>query len=834
VPHAGVIIPPGRELLAELQGLPRDAELVVFEADARTTESARSMTSSSRAADVRASRRLMLAGGQLSRVRRCLPDRRCTQPDQSGTLTSEQPPWEPCRHGGCAGVRLRSSDWCFAHAAEQAPDALDAELKRIHAEGRVDLRGVVISKELLSQVLQVMPQEKGRPVFTAARFDKAIFENDVVFIQQIFYGPARFGGASFQGHAWFSSATFYGETWFGGASFHGSASFGKANFRWPAGFDEARFAKKAEFDKARFAGEARFGRTQFTADAGFEDAWFAEGASFDRAAFSTNARFDGAEFLGAARFEAAEFTGNAQFMSAQFIGEARFDKARFTGDAQFDMAQFNGPTSFGESRLSKGAGFNQVQFAGPMWFTESYFGEDAWFDKAEFNGDASFNGTQFAGTAVFGETRFSGDAWFERAEFTKDALFSMAQFTSDAGFSEAHFIRDAWFDDAQFAGDARFDEAQFGGTVSFPRTQVAGDAQFRGARFARPLELGPLLVLGTLNLASARFGDTLAVAAAAARVRLDRAACAAEVSLQLRYAEVALDGARFVEPMTLGAADPFTWPTDLGPGGFDETTFALLERSPTLRLLSVRATDVAHLVLTDLSLAPCHFAGAHHLDQLRLEGTISFAQPPRGLRVGRTWPLVWWWTRRQTLAEEHTWRATSPKGTGWHGPKTQSPTWLAEATGPPRVIGPERLAGLYRALRQAQESRKNEPGAADFYYGEMEMRRLAATTPWAERVILFFYWLMAGYGLRGLRALTALGTVVVALAVLFHTVGFSPSRSVPSWWDSLLYTAGSTVSINDDTMRLTAWGKLLRILLRLLGPLLLGLALLSVRNRVRR
>jgi DNA invertase Pin-like site-specific DNA recombinase len=30
---------------------------------------------------------------------------------------------------------------------------------------------------------------------------------------------------------------------------------------------------------------------------------------------------------------------------------------------------------------------------------------------------------------------------------------------------------------------------------------------------------------------------------------------------------------------------------------------------------------------------------------------------------------------------------------------------------------------IYRALRKAQEDKKNEPGAADFYYGEMEMRR---------------------------------------------------------------------------------------------------------------
>ena len=160
--------------------------------------------------------------------------------------------------------------------------------------------------------------------------------------------------------------------------------------------------------------------------------------------------------------------------------------------------------------------------------------------------------------------------------------------------------------------------------------------------------------------------------------------------------------------------------------------------------------------------------------------------------------------------------------------------WLEGAGRPPRVIGPERLAGLYRALRHAQESRSNEPGAADFYYGEMEMRRLASSTPWAERVILFGYWLVAGYGLRGLRALAALGVVVISGAGLFHAVGFLPTRPTPSWRDSLLYAAGSALSISDEALKLKAWGKLLRILLRLLGPLFLGLALLSIRNRIKR
>ena len=43
-------------------------------------------------------------------------------------------------------------------------------------------------------------------------------------------------------------------------------------------------------------------------------------------------------------------------------------------------------------------------------------------------------------------------------------------------------------------------------------------------------------------------------------------------------------------------------------------------------------------------------------------------------------------------------------------------------------LAPAQIADVYRSLRTSVEVRCNEPGAADFYYGEMEMRRLDRTT----------------------------------------------------------------------------------------------------------
>jgi Pentapeptide repeats (9 copies) len=520
-----------------------------------------------------------------------------------------------------------------------------------------------------------------------------------------------------------------------------------------------------------------------------------------------DAGFDGAQFSGDASFKGAQFSGLASFKGAQFSGDASFSGARFIEDAAFDEAQFSGT----------------AQFSGAL-----------------FNEDASFDEAQFSGVAGFSEARFGEDARFNGTRFSEDALFNGAQFGGIAGFSGA------LFSEAQFSGLARFSRAQFSGLAKFYRAQ-----------FKRAGTFGPVFAASNLVLDRAMFEQDILIEVVGSALVCTASRFAEAATLRLRYAEVVLDDAVFAKPSTIALApDPFKHrdpDADAEVESFDEGPLARAEggRSPQPRLLSLRGVDVTTLTLSELDLAACLFQGAHQLDQLRIEGARPFADTPAAwrLRLGRWWVPVWRrWSRRQTLAEEHHWRSEpepvsqSEPGRGlrlaqpaWHGPASQTPSLVKRVTGHQvQRLTPDRLAVLYRALRKAQEDSKDEPGAADFYYGEMEMRRLASTTPWGERVILTLYWLVAGYGLRGLRTLTALAVVVVALAGLFHAVGFVPTRPAPSWWDSLLYTAGSTLSISDDTLKLTAWGKLLRILLRVLGPLLLGLALLSVRNRVKR
>jgi hypothetical protein len=86
---------------------------------------------------------------------------------------------------------------------------------------------------------------------------------------------------------------------------------------------------------------------------------------------------------------------------------------------------------------------------------------------------------------------------------------------------------------------------------------------------------------------------------------------------------------------------------------------------------------------------------------------------------------------------------------------------------PVEQLNAGQLAGLYRALRKAREDNKDQAGAADLYYGEMEMRRRAAMPEgrgqlraWAEKFVIAIYWLLAGYGLRATKALGALARML--------------------------------------------------------------------------
>ncbi|MGH1553539.1 hypothetical protein ACRAWF_20865 [Streptomyces sp. L7] len=116
---------------------------------------------------------------------------------------------------------------------------------------------------------------------------------------------------------------------------------------------------------------------------------------------------------------------------------------------------------------------------------------------------------------------------------------------------------------------------------------------------------------------------------------------------------------------------------------------------------------------------------------------------------------------------------------------------------------PSALAPLYRQLRKSFEDSRNEPDAADFYYGEMEMRRHDLKRSRAERALLSLYWAVSGYGLRVSRALVWLLGAMVATVLVMMLWGLP--KDVPttgtggrSTVQSVSQASGTTDPVDPD------------------------------------
>jgi uncharacterized protein YjbI with pentapeptide repeats len=444
-------------------------------------------------------------------------------------------------------------------------------------------------------------------------------------------------------------------------------------------------------------------------------------------------------------------------------------------------------------------------------------------------------GSRFTGDAVFSYLTFQGASDFSRASFAGGADFSMVSFGPSVNFTEAHFAADTSFESASFPGGALFDRTEFEGPLNFFGLTFLGEVWFVKASFGRAdyfsLEGNKVVFNG------ATFSHYILVDVTGEEIDFSHAHFEQGCTIHVCEAEVILEYALFAGPSTLA--------------GYSARTSSPPESSRALvqpRILSLRHAFASNLTLANLDLSSCLFAGAHHLHETAIEPDCTFAPTPARLR----------YTRRQTLAEEHMWRAeqasraakrriqlprwlqrgawrkvdyfASERG-GWLPPELQA-TWLIERGLPAETPSARRIAGIYRALRKGLEEGKNEPGAADFYYGEMEMRRKSATLLSAERVLLALYWALSGYALRASRALLALFIVVVVFAALLRSFGFANTHS---YGQLLIYSVGTSARIETGPAdQLTTAGEALHIALGIVGPLLYGLTLLSIRGRVKR
>jgi hypothetical protein len=543
------------------------------------------------------------------------------------------------------------------------------------------------------------------------------------------------------------------------------------------------------------------------------------------------------------------YLGTVLFNEATFSASASFHAATFSADAQFLRAMFSAEASFEEAAFNADASFRGAAFDADARFREATFSAETSFEEAAFDADASFGGAMFSARTSFEEATFSADASFRGATFSADAWFRGAAFDAEASFEEATFSARTSFEEATFSADAQFGEARFSADLWFGGARFCACASFYEATFEAASHLGPMVCNDTLSLSGARFAGPVTVEAAAARLVCRGTRWESKAALRLRYAAVDLSDAVYEYPLSITTQTTGfrNW------AGFVLAEGELSNPDAGVSLTSLRGADAAHLTLHNVDLASCIMSGTLHLDQLRLEGECPLAPAPSGLRWRGLIPLRW--TARRTLAEEHHWRAAQGRA-GWR----PAPEGV-------EVVGPAVLTPVYRQLRKSLEDGKNEPDAADFYYGEMDMRRHDPKRPRAERALLALYWAASGYGLRSSRALGwLLGAMAATVLVMMlwgiptddpkpattgqltgqtislttdkpdpvNPTGSLRSRLTSERWEKSLRVVVNSVAFRSSGQDLTITGTYAEMASRLTEPVLLGLTALAIRGRVKR
>lgn len=455
-----------------------------------------------------------------------------------------------------------------------------------------------------------------------------------------------------------------------------------------------------------------------------------------------------------------------------------------------------------------------AQFRAVVRFDGATFVDDVNFANAEFHALVRFDGAVFAGNANFSNVTFHGHADFDRVDVTGTASFEQATFCDHAGFEDAYFADRVGFESANFDDSLDLRGAQFCETV-----------RFTASTFAFPCELGPFVARDLIVFDRCIFRERVRVLASGAGFTASAASFARGALIRICRADMLFDDADFGRPSTIAHANPCHFQSDVDGDHPSKVDSIALSCQPP-RLITINGAQIADVSLSGLDLTACRFFGAHGLASTSIEASCTWPASPRG-RV-----------RRELIMEE-----CDKRGGRWLDATADKPRVGALAEGPPPTLTWGQISGVYRELRQAREEAKDQAGAGDLYYGEMEMRRRQAqdaTRTWlgsinAERFVLGLYRWLSGYGLRASRALMALGLVLLGAVAVLRDAGFDPPVTTGQ---AALYAVESVSAlVRPHVIRqhvLTYSGQVVVDMLRILGPLLIGLALLAVRARVKR
>lgn len=454
------------------------------------------------------------------------------------------------------------------------------------------------------------------------------------------------------------------------------------------------------------------------------------------------------------------------------------------------------------------------------------------FDRVNFEGQLSFHGAVFSERlefrgCQFQETLNSSFAYFDagppswnECEFKRQINLSFVHARDVSIGLEGCKFSEGFLADG-IAGPILLRDSEIDGPVSL--ANAATSVVMEDAILLGPIDLSGAQ-LKALHANGAKFLGAFQVGPAVVEYcYLNRAMFKARVRIELESDRLELNGANFQDGGSILLRDGEVSLEQLSAGR--QLLFAGSQDVTRLpRILSLRDADVGSMRFARVSMKECKLYGAHNLAGLSLESTVELPTTPR-----------FWSVRRRCVADEIHWRASrsGPLARPWRSlmPRSEEADRLARwQSGSP---APGQIQSVYRDLRRGREGQADQPGAADFYYGEMEMRRRDKTAPTADRLVVTLYWLASGYGLRAARPLVALSAMLFVATILVRQSGFVDGAV--DWATAALFTFRHVLpGIRRSPLELTHIGESVEITIGFFGPVFLALFALALRGRIKR
>jgi len=367
---------------------------------------------------------------------------------------------------------------------------------------------------------------RGYTSFENATFSRDVSFKHVTFSWEVYFSEAKFGGntyfynAIFSRKASFSRATFNSMVFFDSVTFNGIASFINTTFDretnftnttfseeayfntavfMDASFSSTTFSKEMEFERVILSGKADFSRSTFNGKASFSQTMFSEGAGFSHTIFNEKANYTSVRFSGKADFQEATFNEEANFAWVDFSGETNFYEAAFSSMVNFHKATFSGKAIFVKATFSGEVDFNEATFSGEASFSEATFSGESYLRGAAFSGKVDFNEATFIGPVNFEGAIFDCEANFIKATFSASSLFNKVIFNSDVSFAGSIFNGRASFGLATFKAIAFFYMTTFNGEAIFAGLTFSSETSFELAIFSSDIEFVDIFYIADIS-----------------------------------------------------------------------------------------------------------------------------------------------------------------------------------------------------------------------------------------------------------------------------------------------------------------------------------------------